>query len=98
MTAIPLNQTVAEGLQIPGQSGLLILDVEPMTPFSQAGLMGGDVILAVDNARVTDLKGLYSHAQTRARDGRMVLKLFRRGNERNVTVQLPILGNADERR
>ncbi len=98
MTAIPLNRTVADGLQIPGQSGLLILNVEPLTPFSQAGLMGGDVILAADNARVSDLKDLYSHAQARTREGRMVLRLFRRGNERNVTVQLPISGAADDRK
>jgi serine protease Do len=98
MTAIPLSKMVADGLQIPGQSGLLILNVEPSTPFSQAGLMGGDVILAVDNARVSDVKDLYSHAQARTRDGRMVLRLFRRGSERNVTVQLPIGGTADEHR
>ena len=98
MTAIPLNKMVADGLQIPSQSGLLILNVEPLTPFGQAGLMGGDVILAVDNARVSDLKDLYSHAQARTRDGRMVLRLFRRGSERNVTVQLPVGGTADEHR
>ncbi len=96
VTAIPLTQAVADGLQIPGQSGLLILDVEPLTPFGQAGLLGGDVILAADDARVSDLKDLYSHAQSRTREGRMVLKLFRRGSERNVIVQLPIGGKADE--
>jgi hypothetical protein len=98
VTAIPLTQAVADGLQIPGQSGLLILDVEPLTPFGQAGLLGGDVILAADDARVSDLKDLYSHAQSRTREGRMVLKLFRRGSERNVIVQLPIGGKADENR
>ena len=98
MTAIPLTQAVADGLQIPGQKGLLILNVEPLTPFSQAGLMGGDVILAVDDAFISDLKDLYSHAQSRAREGRMVLKLFRRGSERNAIVQLPIGRPAGERK
>jgi serine protease Do len=98
MTAIPLTQAVADGLRIPGQRGLLILNVDPLTPFAQAGLMGGDVILAVDDARINDWNDLYSHAQSRAREGRMVLKLFRRGSERNAIVQLPIGGMADERR
>jgi serine protease Do len=98
MTAIPLTQAVADGLRIPGPSGLLILNVDPLTPFAQAGLMGGDVILAVDDARINDLKDLYSHARSRARKGRMVLKLFRRGSERNAIVQLPIGGMEDERR
>jgi len=98
VTAIPLTQAVAEGLQIPGQSGLLILNVEPLTPFGQAGLTGGDVILAVDDASVSDMRDLYTHAQSRTREGRMVLKLFRRGSERNVIVPLPIGGKADERR
>ncbi len=98
VTAIPLTQAVADGLQIPGQSGLLILNVEPLTPFGQAGLTGGDVILAVDDAIVSDMRDLYTHAQSRTREGRMVLKLFRRGSERNVIVPLPIGGKADERR
>lgn len=98
MTAIPLTQEVADGLQIPGQKGLLILDVDPLTPFSQAGLMGGDVILAAGDARINDLKDLYSHAQAHAREGRMVLKLFRRGSERNAIVQLPIGATAEERK
>jgi len=98
MTAIPLTQAVADGLQIPGQRGLLILNVEPLTPFSQAGLMGGDVILAVDDTRIDGLEDLYSYAQSRTREGRMVLKLFRRGSERNAIVQLPIGGAADERK
>jgi S1-C subfamily serine protease len=98
VTAIPLTQAVADGLQIPGQSGLLILNVEPLTPFGQAGLTGGDVILAVDDAIVSDMRDLYTHAQSRTREGRMVLKLFRRGSERNVIVPLPIGGKIDERR
>jgi S1-C subfamily serine protease len=60
--------------------------------------MGGDVILAVDDASVSDMRDLYSHAQARTREGRMVLRLFRRGSERNVIVQLPIGGKADERK
>jgi S1-C subfamily serine protease len=95
MTAIPLTQAVADGLQIPGERGLLILNVEPSTPFSRAGLMGGDVILAADDSRIGDLKDLYSYARSRARQGRMVLRLFRRGSERNAIVQLPIAEPAD---
>ena len=57
--------------------------------------MSGDVILAADDSRIGDLKDLHSYAKSRAQQGRMVLKLFRRGSERNAIVQLPIAEPAD---
>ncbi len=98
MTSVPLSPDLADGLQIQGQKGLLILNVIPGTPFSRAGLMVGDIILAADNASVGDLRDLYRHLQTRARAGRVALKLLRKGSERSIAVRVPLPAIAEPRR
>jgi S1-C subfamily serine protease len=98
MTAVPLSPDLADGLQIRGEKGLLILNVVPGTPFSRAGVMVGDIILTADDASVGDLRDLHRHLQTRARDGHVTLKLLRKGNERSITVRVPLPTSADPRR
>ncbi len=98
MTSVPLSRDLADGLQIQGQKGLLILNVVPGTPFSRAGIMVGDIILAADNASVGDLRDLYRHLQARARDGHVALKLLRKGSERSIAVRVPLPASDDPRR
>jgi len=98
ITAMPLSPDLADGLQIRGQAGLLILGVEPRTPFSQAGLMVGDVIIAADDSRVDDLKDLYRYIQSRPQEGRVVLRLLRKGSERTASLALPLKRAQDEQR
>ncbi len=95
MTSVPLSPDLADGLQIQGQKGLLILNVVPGTPFSRAGVMVGDIILAVDHASVGDLGELCGYLRTRTRDGHAALRLLRKGSERSIPVRVPLPSPAD---
>ncbi|NWG12014.1 MAG: PDZ domain-containing protein [Acidobacteria bacterium] len=98
MTSVPLSPELAEGLQIQDQRGLLILNVVPGTPFSRAGVMAGDIILAAGEASVGDLGDLYRQLRAPARDGHVALKLLRKGSERNIAVRVPVPAATEPRR
>ena len=97
LTAVPLSPDLADGLRIQGQGGLLILNVEPRTPFSEAGVVSGDVILAADDSRIGDFEGLYKYIQSRPQESRIMLRLLRKGSERTTAVALPARRTEDRR-
>jgi C-terminal processing protease CtpA/Prc len=74
--------------QVPGQGGVLVLGVEPESPYARAGIMAGDVIFAVDSQSVSDPLTLTSYLQTQAGSQRVVLRTVRRGAERRASVEI----------
>lgn len=51
-----LSATLVQGLGLSGDSGVLVQDVEPDSPASEAGLKPGDVITTVDGKPVRDTR------------------------------------------
>ncbi len=86
---VQLTPELADFLHIPGQSGLLVLKVDQRTAANQAGVLVGDVILAVDGERILDPQIFSSHIQSRGWGGRLMLKLLRKGAERTTIIHLP---------
>ncbi len=86
INAVPLTPQLSEALQMPGQSGLLVVSVEPQTPFARAGVLEGDVILSADAQQVPDTGWLVSRLRSRGARAAVVLRLLRKGVERVVTV------------
>ncbi len=86
---VQLTPELADFLHIPGQTGLLVLKVNQHTAANQAGVLVGDVILAVDGERILDPRIFSSHIQSRGWGGRLMLKLLRKGAERTLVIHLP---------
>ncbi len=80
---------LADFLQIPEQTGLLVINVYQGMPGDLAGVLVGDVIVSVDGQSVTDAQSFSSYLQARGWGAQLVLKLLRKGIERSVAVQLP---------
>lgn len=93
LDAIVLHPALAETLQMPGQNGLLVVDVIKGLPADRAGAMVGDVIVAMDGRVITDLPGFVSHLQQLRLGSLLSLKVLRKGRELNLTVQLPAQGD-----
>jgi serine protease Do len=86
---VQVTPQLADFLQISGRTGVFVSNVEANTPFFQAGILAGDVIVAIDGQPVRDPGSILNHLQSVARGGRVLLKFVRRGAEQNATVQFP---------
>lgn len=82
--ATELSDQMAEFLQIPGQQGVLILEVFDDSPAARAGLKAGDVVASVDGHEVTDPGELSRHLDA----DEVELRVFREGRELRLTASL----------
>jgi S1-C subfamily serine protease len=81
-----LTPDLADAMQMPGQTGLLVLDVVKQTPAERAGVLAGDVVIAMDGQPVFDVGSFASYWQTHGLGPQLVLKILRKGTERTLTV------------
>ena len=84
-----LSPPLAEALQLPQQTGLLVLEVAPKLAADQAGVLAGDVIISIDGQPIIDAPSFASFLLTHNWGAQSVLKVLRKGVERTIIVQLP---------
>jgi len=61
MQPVILPAAVRERLKLASESGALLISVEPDGPAAQAGLMLGDVLLALDGKPIRDTDNIQAH-------------------------------------
>jgi len=83
-----LTPLLAEALQMPGRTGLLVLGVAPDMPAERAGVHVGDIIVSIDGQPITEPSGFASFLQTHAWGTQSVLNVLRKGTEVTILVQL----------
>ncbi|MDM7997435.1 MAG: PDZ domain-containing protein [Acidobacteriota bacterium] len=83
-----LTPPLAEALQMPGRTGLLVLGVAPNMPAERAGVRVGDLIVSIDGQPILDPSGFASFLQTHAWGTQSVLNVLRKGTEVTILVQL----------
>ena len=84
----PLTPDLADALQMPGQTGLLVTGVLPQTPAAAAGVLEGDVIIAMDGHPIFDINSFASYWQSYGLGSRLVLTVLRKGIQRSISVNL----------
>ncbi len=86
-----INQELREAFRLPlGQSGVLVTDVNRNSTAAEAGLVAGDVIVAVNGQESRSLNQLRSLLGVQAIGDEVALTVIRDGSERVVTT---IIGN-----
>jgi serine protease Do len=86
LDTIVLTPDLADAMQMPGQTGLLVIDVVKETPAERAGVLAGDVVVAMDDQPIFDVGSFASYWQTHGLGSQLVLKVLRKGAERTITV------------
>ena len=86
LDTIVLTPDLADAMQMPGQTGLLVIDVVKQTPAERAGVLAGDVVIAMDGQAIFDAGSFASYWQTHGLGSELVLKVLRKGVERTITV------------
>ncbi|HTY60797.1 MAG TPA: PDZ domain-containing protein [Acidobacteriota bacterium] len=84
-----LNPALADALRLPGQTGLLVLEVAHAMPAEQAGILAGDIILSIDGQPIMDAPSFASFLMTHAWNSQSILRVLRKGVELTIAVQLP---------
>ncbi|MBP1610598.1 MAG: periplasmic trypsin-like serine protease DegP [Acidobacteria bacterium] len=83
-----LTPPLADALQMPGRTGLLVLGVAPKLPADLAGVMIGDIIVSIDGQPILDPLGFTSFFLTHTWGPQSILKVIRKGTEHTIIVQL----------
>jgi serine protease Do len=81
--------SLADAMQMPGQTGLLVTDVVREMPADRAGVLVGDIITSIDDRPIVDPINFASYLMSRDWSAPLILKVLRKGVERTVTVHVP---------
>lgn len=84
-----ITPTLAEGLHLPVNSGVIISDVAPAGPAEGAGLKVQDIVLTMDGAPIDSLPMLESSLYLHPTDEVMTMVVLR-GKER-ITLHVPVV-------
>jgi serine protease Do len=84
----PVDSSVAKAFGLDESRDALVGDVEPDSPAAKAGLEAGDVIVAVNDEEVEDVRDLRLKVARAGPDSNVNLKVMRDGRERTVPVTL----------
>src|SRR5215475_9539551 len=79
MYAIPLPQELKSALNLSADSGLIVVSVEPQGPGNNAGILLGDVIVAVDGKAVGNVRDLQAFLEPESVGKSVPVSLLRSG-------------------
>lgn len=86
----PLNRRIAEYLNIPFTSGVIIVDISEQSAAERAGLEAADVITEVEGTKVSSARDIFNVIEEEdLRPGDKVrLKIFRDGRYQTISMEL----------
>ncbi|MDR1727192.1 MAG: PDZ domain-containing protein [Acidobacteriota bacterium] len=88
LDTVVLTPDLADAMQMPGQTGLLVTGVAPQSPAAAAGVLAGDVVTAMDGQPIFDAASFASYWQSHGIGPRLVLQVLRKGKNRTITVKV----------
>lgn len=88
-SAYPLTPYLADALRMPGQTGLFIAKVEKQKPADLAGVLVGDVIVAMDGQPILDTMSFTNFLMSHQWRDQLVLQILRKGTEHTITIPIP---------
>jgi serine protease Do len=89
-----ISPTLAEGLRLPVNSGVIIADIDPDGPAASAGLKIGDIVLTVDGTIIDSLPMLATSLYLHPTDEVMTVVVLR-GKEK-LTLHVPVVQQKHE--
>ena len=79
-----INAGLAKGFKLPTQTGILVADVGPNDPAGLAGLMSGDVIVAINNKEITSVENFRLTVSELRPNSQASLKIYRNGAQKTL--------------
>jgi Do/DeqQ family serine protease len=94
VTVQGVSSEIAKSLGLPTVQGALVSSVVPDSPAAKAGVERGDVITSFGGAPVEDSNSLRNHVAETAPGSPVTLRVFRRGQEKELRTTLGELAGA----
>ncbi len=94
----PVTAEIAESIGLKKAEGAIVADPQPNGPAAKAGIQAGDVITSVDGNAVRDARNLARQIGSIAPGKSVKLTVWRKGEEKNLSVSLGELPNQREAR
>lgn len=88
MHEIPIPESLRSKLNLPEPSGLIMLSIEPEGPADKAGLMLGDLLIAIGDTPTADTDDVQSALSVREVGGEVKAKIVRGGEVKELKVTL----------
>jgi serine protease Do len=95
-----ISPDLASSMNLPTTKGVLVNSVEPASPAEKAGVKSGDVIVAINGARVDDSNTLRNRVAAAGPNADMTLRVYRDGREQDLrahTTELNVEETANAR-
>ena len=83
-----IDSGLAKGFGAPGADGALVSEVSPNSPAEKAGLLAGDVIVAINDKEITGEDSLRVVVSELAPGSKASVKVFRNGTPKTLEVTL----------
>ena len=83
-----MNAQLAEAFGVERTNGVVVLDVEPDSPASEAGLRDGDIITRVDGKEIKKVSDYHSRTAVIFVGDEVEMDLLRDGRKREVTLEI----------
>jgi serine protease Do len=88
ITGLDLSPAIAQQYQLPADRGVLIVEVSPNTPAEEAGIVPGDILLALNEAQIETVQELQRILEEYQPGDEITLLVNREGEEIEVPVTL----------
>ena len=87
ITVQKLDARLAGYLKVPGKKGVMVKAIEPRSPASKAGLLEGDIILAIGKKKIASVRDYWSIKKTYAAGDSLKAQIWRDGDIKTVRVK-----------
>ena len=93
-----LETRVAQYLKFPGKKGIIVKAVEPQSPADRAGLREGDIIVSIENKKMTSTTDYHSATKTLPAGDVIEAHIWRNGKKHTFAIKTMVfpMEQADE--
>ena len=90
ITVQNIDEKLARYLKVSTKKGVIVTSVEPESPAQKSGMQESDIILSIDNKKITSVGDYQSVAKSLAAGNKLKAKFLRNGKEKTVVVKTKV--------
>jgi len=90
LTVHPIDAELAAYLNIQSDAGVIVTGVEPQSPAATAGFGEGDIILAVDEAKINDISAYRSTMNMVSADQTLAFEISRKNKKKRLLLKTAV--------